>query len=70
MEYKTIEFYCKKCKKSLGVSYKTTGDENALVLSGIIMKCPTRKCIRTVACKKLTEGDILARIDKNNRIYV
>lgn len=40
-----IDFHCKKCKKYLGMSYFPSGDPDAVVLNGIIMKCHTNKCI-------------------------
>ena len=30
-----VTMYCKRCKKSLRIKYKITGDENALVLPNI-----------------------------------
>ena len=65
-----IDFYCKKCKKFLGVSYIPTGDSNAPVLNGIIMKCHTNKCIRTVTLKNMTEGYIVAHADKNGKLFI
>lgn len=34
-----IDFYCKKCKKSMKMSYIPTGNIDAPVLSGMILKC-------------------------------
>ncbi|MCQ2526771.1 MAG: hypothetical protein MJ130_08400 [Lachnospiraceae bacterium] len=49
---------------------ETTGDSNAPVLNGIIMKCHTNKCIRTVTLKNMTEGYIVAHADKNGKIFI
>lgn len=65
-----IDFYCKKCKKYLGISYSPSGDPNAVVLNGIIMKCHTNKCIRTMTLKNVTESYLLAHVDKNGKVFI
>ena len=70
MDDKRIEFHCRKCKKNLGMSYLLTGDNNVPVIGGIIMKCQTRKCMRTITFKKITEGDVIARADSQGRMYI
>lgn len=67
---KQLDFYCKKCKKSLKISYVLTGDASAKVLGGIVMSCRTNKCIRTITFKNMTEGDLLASADKLGRVYI
>ena len=70
MVVKKIDFYCKRCKKSLGVSYEATGDESTPVLTGVTMKCHTHKCVRVLAFKNMTEGEILKRGVENGKLYV
>lgn len=70
MVVKKIDFYCKRCKKSLGVSYEATGDESTPVLTGVTMKCHTHKCVRVLAFKNMTEGEILKRGVGNGKLYV
>lgn len=65
-----IDFHCKKCKKYLGMSYFPSGDPDAVVLNGIIMKCHTNKCIRTLTLKNVTESYIVAHADKNGKIFI
>ena len=37
-ELKVIDFYCKKCKKSMKVSYMVTGNRNYPVLPRVMME--------------------------------
>ena len=39
-----IDFYCKKCKKSMKMSYMVSGDKDAPILTGITIRCHTNKC--------------------------
>ena len=34
-----IDFYCKKCRKSMRISYALTGDRTAPAMNGIMIKC-------------------------------
>lgn len=70
MDNKKIEFYCKHCKKSMKVRYIPSGNPDALVLSGIEMACHTRKCIRVITLKRVTEGDILAHTGKDGKVFI
>lgn len=70
MERKVIDFYCKKCRKSLGIRYTLSGDSDSLVLSGITMKCRTNKCNRALTFKNVTEGTLSAMADKNGRVFI
>ena len=45
-----VDLYCKKCKKSMKMSYMVSGDKDAPVLTGIIIRCHTIKCFGG-ACK-------------------
>ena len=38
-ELNVIDFYCKKCKKSMKVSYMVTGNRNYPVLPRVMLKC-------------------------------
>lgn len=67
---KQLDFYCKKCKKSLKISYVLTGDMSTPVLKGIVMRCHTNKCVRTITLMNMTEGDILKRADKMGRVFI
>ena len=65
-----IEFYCKKCRKSMKMSYALTGDKSTPVLAGITIRCHTHKCTRVVMLKNYTEGQILAQADAQGRCYL
>lgn len=66
----SIDFYCKNCKKSMRMSYTLTGDSEAPVMPGMMVKCHTHKCIRVVTFKNFTEGRIVANTDKFGKYYV
>ena len=70
LERKVIDFYCKKCKKTLKVGYVNSGNPDAKVLERIIMRCHTNKCTRVMTFKNMTEKEILTKVDKFNRIYI
>lgn len=59
MQATIIDFYCKRCKKFLHVSYQATGDDNALVLPNAIIKCSHSHCKRALILKKFTEKKLL-----------
>ena len=63
-----IDFYCKKCKCSMKISYEPTGKPDTPVLNGIIMKCHT--CKKVVTMKNVTEGMVIARADRQGRVYL
>ena len=65
-----IDFYCKKCRKSMRISYALTGDDNASAMNGIIIKCHTHKCTRVVTLKNFTEGQIKERTDALGKCYL
>ena len=65
-----INFYCKKCRKSMKMSYTLTGDETTPVLTGITIRCHTNKCTRVVTLKNYTEGQIIAQADALGRVYL
>ena len=55
-----IDFYCKKCRKSMWISYALTGDRTAPAMNSIMIKCHTHKCTRVVTLKNFTEGCFLS----------
>lgn len=63
-----IKFYCRKCRKSLGLTYNAGGDINAEVMKNVSMKCHT--CRRILIFKKYTEGLIIAGADESDRFYL
>lgn len=65
-----IYFYCKKCKKSLRISYDVCGMNNALAMNGIMIKCNTNKCARVVTLKNFTEEQIITRADSYGKFYL
>ena len=69
-QLQAIDFYCKKCKKSMRISYALTGDDNAPAMNGIIIKCHTHKCTRVVTLKNFTEGQIKSRADAQGKCYL
>ena len=69
-QLQAIDFYCKKCKKSMRISYALTGDDNASAMNGIIIKCHTHKCTRVVTLKNFTEGQIKERTDALGKCYL
>ena len=69
-QLQAIDFYCKKCKKSMRISYALTGDDNAPAMNGIIIKCHTHKCTRVVTLKSFTEGQIKERTDALGKCYL
>ena len=69
-EIKQIEFYCKKCRKSMKMAYLLTGDDDAPVLPGMIIRCHTNRCTRVMVLKKYTEGMLIARADKEGKVFI
>ena len=65
-----INFFCKKCKKSLKMSYKLSGNDNTPALNGIMVRCHTNKCTRVVTLKNFTEGQIKERTDSFGKCYL
>lgn len=63
-----IKIHCKKCKKSMGLTYNTTGEPLAPVLPNVILKCHTCKKVSTL--KNYTESKILERIDREFKFYL
>ena len=56
-EIRVIDFYCKKCKKSMKISYMVTGRPNYPVLPSVVMKC--HHCNRVMILKNFRESELL-----------
>ena len=65
-----IEFYCKKCKKSMKMSYALIGNDSALVMNGIFLRCHTNKCCRSLTLKNFTEEKVKAGADAHGKYYL
>ena len=65
-----ISFYCKKCKKSMRMSYRLSGNDDAPFLSGMTFKCHTNRCTRVVRLKNYTEKQIRTMADAMDRYYL
>lgn len=63
-----IEFYCKKCRCSMHMSYIVTGNKEKQVMDGIVLKC--RTCKKVSVMKKYTEGLFVAGADKLGKYYL
>ena len=50
-----VEFYCKKCRKSMKMSYTLTVDKDAPAMNGISIRCHTHKCTRVLTLKNFRE---------------
>ena len=55
-ELKQIELYCKKCRKSMKMAYLLTGNDDAPVLPGMIIRCHTNRCTRVMRQRQFNEG--------------
>ncbi len=65
-----IDFYCKKCRKSMKISYTVMGNNDISVMKGIIIRCHTHKCTRVMTLKNYTEGELIKRTDSRGRCYL
>ena len=65
--FETIEFYCRKCRKSLKISYVVTGEMQAPVLPNVQIKC--HHCTRVMIMKNYTEEQ-LTEHSKDGRQYI
>ena len=65
-----VEFYCKKCRKSMKMAYTLIGDKDAPAMNGIIIRCHTHKCTRVVTLKNFTEEKIVLRAGSTGRCYL
>ncbi len=65
-----IDFYCRKCKKSLKLTYVLSWDKDIPVLSGMIIRCHTNKCTRVMTLKNYTEDKIRAQANDVGKCYI
>ena len=65
-----INFYCRKCKKSLKMSYTPCGDDAVPAMNGIMIRCRTNKCTRVVIFRNFTEGNIISSAEADGKCYL
>ena len=65
-----IDFFCKKCRKSMRISYALTGDRTAPAMNGSTIKYHTHICTRVVPLKNFTEGQIVEKTDALGKCYL
>ncbi|SDB45153.1 hypothetical protein SAMN02910298_02257 [Pseudobutyrivibrio sp. YE44] len=63
-----VKFHCKKCKKSIGLTYNVSGNPSAPVLPNFTLKC--RVCRKVSTLRNYTESMILERIDSEFKFYL
>lgn len=63
-----IKFYCRKCRKFMGMTYSVSGDADSPVLQNIMMKCHV--CKKVSVLKNYTEGMVVARVDNEFKFYL
>lgn len=66
-ELQVIDFYCKKCKKSMRISYMVTGNSSYPVLPSVIMKC--HHCNRVMTLKDFKEDELLDNVE-HDKCYI
>ena len=62
-----VDLYCRRCRKSLHISYKLTGDPQSPVLPNITLKCGC--CTRVMMLRNFKEHHILEHL-KDNKYYL
>lgn len=62
-----ITFYCKKCRKSLRITYRLTGNGDAPVLPNVDIAC--HHCKRVMYLKKYTEKQLVEN-SVGGRFYI
>ena len=67
---KQIDFYCRKCKKSMKMTYELSGEDETPVFNGMVMRCHTNKCKRVMMLKNYTEGKIKRHMDEKGKCYI
>ena len=70
IEIKQIDFYCRKCRKSMKMSYELSGEDETPVLNGMVMRCHTNKCKKVMMLKNYTEGKIKRHMDDKGKCYI
>ncbi len=66
-ENKRVDLYCRRCRKSLHMSYELTGDIESPVLPNIIMKCAC--CNRVLTFRHYKESQIVQHM-KGEKYYI
>ena len=64
---KTIDFYCKKCKRTFRAFHIITNNDSTPVMQNFAMKC--HHCNRVVMLKNYTEGKIKENM-KQDKFYL
>ena len=64
-----IQFYCRRCKKSLRISYILTGDDNAPILPNVQIICNQKTCRRVMYLKNYTEKQLIEN-SVDGRYYI
>ena len=62
-----VDLYCKKCRSSMHVSCRLSGDLDQELLTGAIMKC--YRCKRVITIMKLTEGKVASEVDSTGKLF-
>ncbi len=52
------------------MSYLISGNADAIVLPGMIIRCHTNKCTRVMILKKYTEGMLILRANKEGKVFI
>ena len=65
-----IEFYCRKCRKSMKMAYTLSGDDDTSVMAGMMIRCHTNKCTRVVTFRKFSEGRLRSLADPLGKCYL
>lgn len=63
-----INFYCKKCGKSMRISYEIKGRPRRPVMARITLKCHI--CKKVSVMRNFTEERLLIGVDKNSHYYL
>ena len=61
-----VDLYCRRCRKSLHLTYEFTGDMESPVMLNITMKCPN--CTRAVEFKGIKERHVIGS-RRHNKFY-
>ena len=62
-----VDLYCKKCRSSMYVSCRLSGDMDQELLTGAVMKC--YRCKRVITIMKLTEGKVASEVDSTGKLF-
>ena len=65
-----ITIFCRKCGKSMRIDYPITGNDESMVMNGVIIRCHTHKCSRAITLKNVTERMLKANTDIFGKCYL